>query len=182
MQAQVHHLVLLAGLTLAGIQVGCQVLQQHQPDTHADESAIRQADIDWAKAAAAKDVEKIISFYADDGTAYPPNQPMAAGKPALKVIWTGMVNLPGFMISWVPSRVEVAKSGDLGWSTGTYSMNLSVAGAPPNDHGKYVVVWKKQQDGSWKAVADIFNSDLPAAASAQSAAQQSQSLTPAPPR
>ena len=180
MQAHAHHLALVAALTLSTVQIACQSFQT-QPDTRADETAIRQADIDWAKAAAAKDVEKITTYYADDGTLYPPNAPMAAGKPAIKVAWTGMVNLPGFMISWVPSRVEVARSGDLAWSTGTYNMMLSVAGLPPNDHGKYVVVWKKQQDGSWRAVADIFNSDLPATQSAQPT-QQSQALNPEPPR
>ena len=180
MQAHVRHFALLAVAALGTVQMACQNLQQ-QPDTRADESTIRQADIDWAKAAAAKDIDKIVSFYADDGSAYPPNAPVAAGKPAIKVAWTGMVNLPGFMISWVPSRVEVAKSGDLGWSTGTYNLTTRVPGASASDHGKYVVVWKKQQDGSWKAVADIFNSDMPAAAAPQ-AAQQSQSLTPPPPR
>src|SRR5438034_242791 len=138
MQARVPHLALLAGLALATVQIACQSFQQ-QPDTRAaDESAIRQADIEWAKAAAAKDIDKIVSFYADDGSAYPPNQPMAAGKPAVKVAWTGMVNLPGFMISWVPSRVEAAKSGDIGWSSGTYNLNMSVSGSPASDHGKYV--------------------------------------------
>ena len=178
MQVRVPHLVLLAGITLAATQIACQAPQQ--PDTRADESAIRQADIDWAKAAAAKDVDKIVSYYADDGSVYPPNAAVAAGKPAIKVAWTGMVNLPGFMISWVPSRVEAAKSGDIGWSTGTYNLTTSVSGTAANDHGKYVVVWKKQQDGNWKAVADIFNSDLPASPPPPTAAQ-SQSLTPPPP-
>jgi ketosteroid isomerase-like protein len=179
MQARVPHLALLAGLTLATAQIGCQALQQHQADARNEENTIRQTDIDWSKAAAAKDVDKIVSYYADDGSIYPPNQPVAAGKPAIKVAWTGMVNLPGFMVSWVPSRVEVAKSGDLGWSTGTYNLTLTVPGAPPNDHGKYVAVWKKQQDGSWKVVADIFNSDLAAGAPTQST-QQSQQLNPTP--
>ena|SRR6478672_3705420 len=179
MQAHAHYLALVAALTLFAVDIGCQNFQQ-STDTRADENAIRQADIEMAKAAAAKDVEKVVSFYADDGTAYPPNAPMAAGKPAITVLWTGMVNLPGFMISWVPSRVETAKSGDIGWSTGTYNLSTTVSGAAGSDHGKYLVVWKKQQDGNWKAVADIFNSDLPPAPSA--AAQQSQSLTPPPPR
>jgi ketosteroid isomerase-like protein len=82
------------------------------------------------------------------------------------------------MISWVPSRVEVAKSGDLGWSTGTYILSTSVSGPAANDRGKYVVVWKKQQDGSWKCIADIFNSDLPPAAAPAQATQHS--LNPAP--
>jgi hypothetical protein len=90
-----------------------------------------------------------------------------------------MVNLPGFMVNWAPSRVEVARSGDLAWSTGTYTQSSSLSGTPSTDHGKYVAVWKKQQDGSWKVQADIFNSDLPS--NTTTSAQQTQSLTPAPP-
>jgi ketosteroid isomerase-like protein len=39
-------------------------------------------------------------------------------------------------------------------------------GKPVTDRGKYTEVWKKQADGKWKAVADIWNSDLPVSAPA----------------
>jgi ketosteroid isomerase-like protein len=169
-----------AMVVVAMMQAGCVSMTS---DNRGDENAIRQADLEWSKAAAAKDVEKVVSYYAEDGAAYPPNAPVAAGKQAIKVAWTGMVNLPGFGISWAPSRVDVAKSGDLGWSTGTYNMTLNVPGMPANDHGKYVVVWKKQQpEGAWKAVADIFNSDVPAGAPPQAVPQQSHALSPPPPQ
>jgi ketosteroid isomerase-like protein len=180
MQAHVRHLAFLGGLALLGVQTACQMLQQQQPDIKTEENAIRQADMDWSKAAASKDVDKVVSYYVEDGAVYTPNAPIAAGRPAIKVAWTGMVNLPGFMVNWVPSRVEVARSADLGWSTGTYTLTTSVPGSSATDHGKYVAVWKKQPDGSWKVQADIFNSDLPAAGISTSA-QRSQTLTPPPP-
>jgi len=179
MQAHVRHLVLLSGIALIGAQTACQVLQQQQADLKNEENAIRQADMDWSKAAASKDVDKVVSYYAEDGAIYPPNAPIASGKPGVKVEWTGMVNLPGFMVTWAPSRVDVARSADLAWSTGTYTMTTSVPGNPATDHGKYVAVWKKQQDGSWKVAANIFNSDL-AAPGSNISAQRSQSLTPPP--
>jgi ketosteroid isomerase-like protein len=87
---------------------------------------------------------------------------MAVGKPAIRVLWTSMTALPGMALSGGPMRAEVARSGDLGYVIGTYTMITNdAAGRAVNDHGKYVVVWKKQPDGNWKAVADIFNSDLP---------------------
>jgi uncharacterized protein (TIGR02246 family) len=178
MRAHLRHFALLGGLALIGIQTACQVLQQQHADVKNEENAVRQADMDWSKAAASKDVDKVVSFYAEDGAVYPPNAPVAAGQPAIKVAWTGMVNLPGFMVNWVPSRVEVARSADLAWSTGTYTMTSSVPGSPTTDHGKYVAVWKKQQDGSWKVQADIFNSDLPAGTT--TSAQRSQKLMPPP--
>ena len=48
-------------------------------------------------------------------------------------------------------------------SVGNYTMTLRPAGADPiRDEGKYVVVYRRQADGSWKAAADIFNTNLPA--------------------
>jgi uncharacterized protein (TIGR02246 family) len=178
MRAHLRHFALAGGLALIGMQTACQVLQP-QADAKNEENTVRQADMDWSKAAASKDVDKVVAYYAEDGAIYAPNAPIAAGRPAIKVAWTGMVNLPGFMVNWVPSRVEVARSADVAWSTGTYTMTSSVPGSSTTDHGKYVAVWKKQQDGSWKVETDIFNSDLPT--SATTSAQRTQPLVPPPP-
>lgn len=135
------------------------------PDTRAaDEAAIRRTDGAWSKAAAAKQLDAAVSYYADDASMLPANAPIATGKDAIRKAWTGLFEMPGLALSWQPSKVEVARSGDLGYSQGTYEMTMNdPKGNPMTDHGKYVVVWKKQADASWKAVADIFNSDLPPA-------------------
>jgi ketosteroid isomerase-like protein len=78
---------------------------------------------------------------------------------------------PGNDISWQPSKVDVSSSGDMGYSMGSYTLTMKDAqGNPVTDHGKYTEVWKKQADGKWKTVADMWNSDLPVAAVASSAA------------
>jgi hypothetical protein len=41
-------------------------------------------------------------------------------------------------------------------------------GKPINDRGKDMAVWKKQSDGTWKMIADTFNSDLPSVAPVKS--------------
>jgi len=49
--------------------------------------------------------------------------------------------------------------------TGTYELSETDAnGKPMVDKGKYLEIWKKQADGSWKCVADMFNTDLPSMA------------------
>ena len=180
MQIRVRDLAIAAALALVAAQTACQNLpfgQSASADSRAEENTIRQADLEWSKAASGKNIDKVVSYYAEDGALYPPNAPLSAGTPAIKVAWTGMFNLPGFQVNWVPSRVEVSKSGDLGWSTGTYTMTTTLPGTPgTNDHGKYVVVWKKQSDGNWKAEADIFNSDLPPGNSAGPPTQTSRLL------
>ena len=40
-------------------------------------------------------------------------------------------------------------------------MTLPGVEGPIPDHGKYIEIWRRQSDGSWKVALDIFNSDLP---------------------
>lgn len=78
-----------------------------------------------------------------------------------------MLASPGVAISWKATKVEVAKSGDLGFVSGTYEFDTKDAsGKLVTDKGKYVEVWEKGSDGKWKCGTDTWNSDLPASASA----------------
>ncbi len=56
--------------------------------------------------------------------------------------------------------VEVARSGDMAYETGAYDfVTTDKKGKSSDEKGKYVVVWKKQNDGSWKVVVDMDNPD-----------------------
>jgi ketosteroid isomerase-like protein len=130
------------------------------------EQALREADAAWSKAAGSKDLDKTVSYYSVDATVLPPNAAAATTKEAIKKIWQDMLASPGVAISWKATKVEVAKSGDLGFVSGTYEFNMNDAnGKPVTDKGKYVEVWEKQADGKWKRGTDTWNSDLPASAS-----------------
>jgi ketosteroid isomerase-like protein len=155
------NLALCGCLALLLIASGCN---QAPPDTRAaDEAAVRDADVQWSKTAGAHDLEGTIAFYSDDATVLPPNAPAATGKQAIRALWAPMV-APDASISWEAGKVEVARSGDLAYTAGTYQLTMKDAqGNPVPDKGKFLEVWKKQADGKWKTVADIFNSDLPAA-------------------
>jgi ketosteroid isomerase-like protein len=127
------------------------------------ERTLRDLDDQWAKAAAAKNVEQTIAFYSDDAIVLPPNATSAATKEAVRNVWKEMFASPGFVITWKPARVQLAKSGDMGWVSGTYEVTMNDgSGKPSNDRGKYLEVWEKQTDGNWKCRADMWNSDLAA--------------------
>jgi uncharacterized protein (TIGR02246 family) len=129
------------------------------------EEALRDLDEQWSKAAGAKDVDKTVSFYSDDAVVMPPNGPRATTKEAIRAIWKDL--LTDASISWKTKEVEAAQSGDLAFSSGTYEVTLNdPTGTPVKDRGKYLEVWKKQADGTWKCVMDMWNSDLRATASA----------------
>ena len=135
------------------------------PDTRAaDEAAIRKADTDWANAAQSKQVDSWVAFYSDDAMVLPANDKMAMGKEPIRKAIGDLLAMPGFSVKWQPAKVEVARSGDIGYSQGTYELTMNdPKGQPVTDRGKYVEIWKKQADGSWKCAVDTFNSDLPAA-------------------
>ena len=93
----------------------------------------------------------------------PSNSPVLQGKAAARAMWQAMFSMPGFGGGWKATKAEVARSGDVGYTTGTYEINeTDASGKLKTDKGKYLAVWKKQADGSWKCVADMFNTDLPA--------------------
>jgi ketosteroid isomerase-like protein len=78
-----------------------------------------------------------------------------------------MTQLPGFALQWSPTKANMSASGDLGYTAGSYALTMNDAtGRPAIERGKYIEVWKKQSDGSWKALEDIFNADTPPAATA----------------
>jgi uncharacterized protein (TIGR02246 family) len=131
------------------------------------EQALRDLDAQWSAAAAAKDVDKTVSFYSDDAIVLPANAPIATTKAAIRNLWSGLLTSPGVNMNWKTTKVEVSKSGDMAYASGTYELTMNdPSGKPVTDRGKYLVVWEKQSDGTWKCGADTWNSDLPASAPA----------------
>jgi ketosteroid isomerase-like protein len=128
----------------------------------ADEAAIRDADAQWAKTAGAGDLDGTVSYYTEDASVLAPNAPIASDKQSIRGAWASLLG-SGASIAWQATKVEVARSGDLAYIQGTYKLtSKEYEQVNLVDRGKFVEVWKKQTDGKWKVVADIFNSDLPA--------------------
>ena len=136
-----------------------------QVDTAADKAAIRDLmDVQWLNAAQAKDVDTVLSFFADDASRFPPNASIITGKEAIRARVSEAYSGPRVAISWQTTKVEVSGSGDLAYSHGTYEETVNdPEGNPVTDKGKWVTVWEKQPDGTWKVVVDIWNTDQPAA-------------------
>jgi ketosteroid isomerase-like protein len=134
----------------------------------ADEKAVRDADDAWSKVAGAKDLEKTVSYYADDAIVLPPNQPMVTTKEGIRNLWKGFLDSLQ-TISWNTTRVEVSKSGDMATTTGTYEMTMKDGS---KDMGKYCETWEKKS-GTWKVATDMFSSDLPAPGSSPAPATNS---------
>ena len=144
----------MAGLMLAA---GCN--QAPPPvDTKAAEQAVRDADAQWSKAAQAHNLAGVLSYYAssDALVVLPPNTPVMTSAQAIHDGWAPMMT-PDVSVAWQPTTITAAASGDVVYGVGTYTESAKDAqGKTVNDTGKYVCVWKKQADGSWKAEVDTW--------------------------
>jgi uncharacterized protein (TIGR02246 family) len=144
-------------ITACGAAVACQP---------AGPAALATADADAIRAAAAAYITAVrdtawatwADFYANDATVLPPNGPQVSGRDNL-IAWARA--FPP-MTQFTLTQVEVDGRGDLAYVVGRYSMVLAPPGAPEMaDSGKYLEIWRRQQDGSWKIMRDMFNSDVP---------------------
>jgi ketosteroid isomerase-like protein len=128
-------------------------------DRSADEAAIRKIDVAWSHAAETKDLDGAVAPYAADGSVLPFNVPIATGAVAIRQVWSSLMSKPGFHLSFAPTKIVIAGSGDMAWEVGTFELKLNDAqGNAITMPGKYVVTWKKL-GGTWKVAADIFNTD-----------------------
>ena len=131
----------------------------------ADVKAINDLLAGFPKAAMAKDAAFFeTTYYLDDALRLPPNSAAIEGKEAIiKAFNNDYANftVTGFTLP----LVEVASSGDLAVARGTsaykYAPKASGLPAVSNAH-KWVGVYKRQTDGTWKCAYDIWNSDAPA--------------------
>lgn len=129
-------------------------------DTDALTKQLTQLDDQWSQSAATRNADSVASYYALSAIAYAPSEPAAIGQEAAKKVWASYFADSTFSISWQTDHAGVAKSGDLGFTAGSYQDSFKGPdGKLVNEKGKYVCVWAKQSDGTWKAIHDIWNAD-----------------------
>jgi uncharacterized protein (TIGR02246 family) len=134
------------------------------PDTHdADVKAIQANETQWNQDYASKDVSKIAAHYADNAVLMAPGIPSSSGRTAIRTFLQQMVADPALSLQFKATNVEVAKSGDIGYTQGTYTMTMTDPATKRvvHDNGSYVTAYRKQPDGTWKVVADIATSEVP---------------------
>jgi uncharacterized protein (TIGR02246 family) len=131
-------------------------------NTDAEVKALKDIEVQWNKDYEAKDAAKLAAHYADDATVMNPGMPASKGKAAIQKTLADMVGDPALSLKFESDRVEIAKSGDVAYTQGHYTMTMTdpATKKPMNDHGSYVTIYKKQADG-WKAVQDAAISDVP---------------------
>ena len=160
----------LAALPLAVAGFACAALLSchtgvgghlSEPDKDKIRKVVEQAS--RAIAPPTSDVNAYVKlYYADDARVLPPNHATVTGREAISALFRSEGAIQEFRLT----ILALDGRNDLAYVHGAYQMSLTVPGAaaPVGDKGKYVEIWKKQQDGSWKVILDVYNSDLPAPA------------------
>ena len=143
----------LAAFALAACAPAATVNQQ------SEEAAIRAIGQEWQRAIVARDVDKIVSFFAPDVMIMTPNAPVTRGLPAARALWTDEVNMPGLAVNWVPTQIEVT-SPTTATEIGTYNFAFDSPGGRINDSGSYVTTWRKI-GGQWRVTSDAIVSSRP---------------------
>ena len=124
-----------------------------------DRAALRRTDEEWsALAAQGADVDRIVSYWSDDAKVYPPGAPILEGKQAIRDFIAASLATPGFTVSWEPADVVVAPGESIGYTAGRNRLTFpDSSGNLVTSAGRYVTVWRKDPDGAWKCVIDIWN-------------------------
>lgn len=126
-------------------------------------AAILKADSAWSKASEAHSAADWLTFYADDAIMMPPNGNVCKDQASREASTKAMFATPGMSLAFQTTKADVSSSADLGYAVGVYQWtSKDPKGADYHETGKYCETWKKQSDGSWKCIVDIWNADLPA--------------------
>jgi ketosteroid isomerase-like protein len=132
----------------------------------ADTEGLKKAVEDYNSAAieamTTNNYEKSLSYFADDATEMPPNEPAIKGKENIKA-WMEKGAQSGVKATAVKfTSLEVVAAGNIGYEIGDYDMTFEIPSVGEvKDVGKYIAIFKKQQDGSWKVYAETWNSNAP---------------------
>jgi ketosteroid isomerase-like protein len=98
-----------------------------------------------------------LEYAADSAVLLQRNVWPVVGKKAISAAFEAFSD-SGFMLTWEPLDADMSKSGDFGYTYGLYTSYIKADSSVTR--GKYVTIWKKQSDGSWKYVLDGGNEGL----------------------
>ena len=153
-------LTLLAGL-------GCQpASQQANPEAKAaamaaDRAAIDKLRSDYQSAFNSNDASAAAAHFTESAVSMPPNDEALSGRQAITDDMSAMFE--GMSAELTISSEEVEVAGDWAFDRGTFTMKMTPKGDDEamEDKGKYLVIFQKETDGSWKIAREVWNSDNP---------------------
>jgi uncharacterized protein (TIGR02246 family) len=127
--------------------------------------AIRTGEVNWNADWKSGDAGKIAAHFAPDAVVMLPDSAPTTGLEAIRTLAQKNMDDPGFTFAFSSDKVDVATSGDLAVSRGSFTETSTDPDTkkPAAVTGSFVTVYKPEADGTWKAVWDIATPGPPAA-------------------
>ena len=115
---------------------------------------------EWSNVAGSGDLEATLAYWADDAVIMAPGQSPIRGRQAIRKFIEASAAIPGFSVKWEPLEAHVSSLGDMAYliERNLFTFRDST-GKQVTESNKVVTVWRKQPDGSWKNVIDMWNAD-----------------------
>ena len=152
-------------LILTGLTIFLGACGEDSPAVNkvASERSVKDVEKSMLKAFSAKDAGAFAAFYAADAVFMTPGMAAVKGPAAIRTAIAGLMSDPNLKLDFASDRAEVADSGDMAATRGTFTMTMTdpATKKPFTDKGSYVTVFRKQKDAAWKAVLDINTSEVP---------------------
>ena len=149
-------------LVAVTIITACQ-LKTASVDARSEANAIRNLEDQWTVANKAKDIDKIVSFFASDAVVMEPNMPISVGIEAIRKSqesWFSDTTVLYNTFTATIDTIEISASGDLAYARGTGRLSINTPNGPVEEVDKWIDIWKKI-NGEWKVIVNIWNSDKP---------------------
>lgn len=145
-------------LIILPVIISCKLFDKKEPaDPLADKMKMMEADRAFSQLSEEKGMKNAFLEYIDsNGVLLRPNQMPLMGADAIDFLIRQ--NDSSFTLKWEPRNGIVARSGELGYTYGVYSLHSN--DKDTTYYGNYVSIWKKQLDGSWKFVLDSGNEGI----------------------
>ncbi|MCP4583898.1 MAG: nuclear transport factor 2 family protein [candidate division Zixibacteria bacterium] len=148
---------LIGLIAMAALMFCCSQATVDTVDIEKEKADLIQTDKDFSATSVEKGAAEAFRMYlTEDAVQLPTRSHPVMGRDA---IYDNMsANSGNYTLAWEPAAVEVAKSGDLAYTWGMYSLTYQDStGEEKVSPGKYLNIWKKQADGTWKVAIDMGN-------------------------
>ncbi|HBE40421.1 MAG TPA: hypothetical protein DDW27_04325 [Bacteroidales bacterium] len=132
-------------------------------DIRTEAEAIRKIQDQWEDATKTKNVDKYMSFFAPRAVVMNPNAPICIGLPSIRKsleIWFSDTTNFLDTFEMTIDTLEISSAGDLAYMRGHQKLNIGTAGGIVEVTDKWITIFRKI-NGRWKAIVDIWNSDMP---------------------
>jgi ketosteroid isomerase-like protein len=148
---------LTLGLLLVGF-TACLFKRKPLPplNTEREKLIMMDADRAFSKMSEEEGMKAAFMDYIDsNGVLLRPGRYPVVGADAVDFL--SQLNDRDYTMKWEPAGAEIARSGELGYTYGTYKVIYKTGGSDSTFYGTYINIWRKQDDGRWKYILDSGN-------------------------